>query len=102
MPPLPLREFRGILGKDMADALAARGAKVARVARSAERYRTDVRDPEQVESPVDEMAGLGLLPVETTFAASKATHQARARLLGGPGWLGGLAGRSVEGYACAR
>lgn len=36
------------LGKDVADALRARGVAVASVARSAERYRTDVRDPEQV------------------------------------------------------
>ncbi len=36
------------LGKDVADALAARGVRVASVARSSERFRTDVRDPEQV------------------------------------------------------
>jgi NAD(P)-dependent dehydrogenase (short-subunit alcohol dehydrogenase family) len=36
------------LGKDVADALRARGVAVASVARGAERYRTDVRDPEQV------------------------------------------------------
>jgi NAD(P)-dependent dehydrogenase (short-subunit alcohol dehydrogenase family) len=38
---------RGI-GKDVADALAARGATVIRVARTAERFRVDVSDPEQV------------------------------------------------------
>jgi NAD(P)-dependent dehydrogenase (short-subunit alcohol dehydrogenase family) len=38
---------RGV-GKDVADALAARGVKVASVARTVERFRTDVRDPEQV------------------------------------------------------
>ena len=38
---------RGV-GKDVADALAARGATVIAVARSAERFRVDVRDPDQV------------------------------------------------------
>jgi len=36
------------LGKDVADALSARGVRVASVARSTERFRTDVRDPGQV------------------------------------------------------
>jgi NAD(P)-dependent dehydrogenase (short-subunit alcohol dehydrogenase family) len=36
------------LGKDVADALSARGVRVAPVARSVERFQTDVRDPEQV------------------------------------------------------
>jgi NAD(P)-dependent dehydrogenase (short-subunit alcohol dehydrogenase family) len=36
------------LGKDVADALSARGVRVASVSRTAERFRTDVRDPEQV------------------------------------------------------
>jgi NAD(P)-dependent dehydrogenase (short-subunit alcohol dehydrogenase family) len=36
------------LGKDVADALSGRGARVASVARTAARFRTDVRDPEQV------------------------------------------------------
>ena len=38
---------RGI-GKDVAEALAARGATVIPVARTAERFRVDVSDPEQV------------------------------------------------------
>ncbi len=38
---------RGI-GKDVADALAARGATVIPVARTAERFRVDVSNPEQV------------------------------------------------------
>ncbi len=36
------------LGKDVADALRARGVRVASVARTAERFRVDVRDAEQV------------------------------------------------------
>ncbi len=38
---------RGV-GKDVAEALAARGAQVISVARTADRFRVDVRDPKQV------------------------------------------------------
>ena len=57
-----------------------------------------LRDPCGVESPEREAAGLGLLPVETTFETSKATHQAQARVLDGPGWIAALAGQEVSGY----
>jgi adenosylcobyric acid synthase len=58
-----------------------------------------VRDPARLESSTSIAAGLGLLPVETTFAPEKATYQARARLVDGcPGWLAGIAGQSVVGY----
>ncbi len=36
------------LGRDVSEALASRGAQVIRVARTAERFRIDVRDPHQV------------------------------------------------------
>jgi adenosylcobyric acid synthase len=41
---------------------------------------------------------LALLPVETVFEASKATYQAEARVLGGPGWLAALQGDTIQGY----
>jgi len=37
-------------------------------------------DPDGVEGPPGESAGLGLLPVETTFAADKVTERVRARV----------------------
>jgi adenosylcobyric acid synthase len=40
-----------------------------------------VLDPHGVESDVQELAGLGLLPVETELLPEKATHQALARLI---------------------
>jgi adenosylcobyric acid synthase len=57
-----------------------------------------VRDPAHLESPSEEAPGLGLLPLETTFQKAKATFQVRARVLGGPGWLGTAACQEVEGY----
>jgi adenosylcobyric acid synthase len=57
-----------------------------------------IRDPDHTESPVDEVEGLGLLPVETTFQGEKATHQARATVRGSGGWLAAVAGGAVTGY----
>jgi adenosylcobyric acid synthase len=57
-----------------------------------------IHDPDGVESSQPDMAGLGLLPVQTIFEGSKATHQAKACLLGGPGWLATLQGQTVDGY----
>jgi adenosylcobyric acid synthase len=55
-------------------------------------------DPHGLESMLPEVPGLGLLPVETTFEQSKATYQAEALVCGGPGWLGALTAREVQGY----
>lgn len=57
-----------------------------------------IRDPHRVESPQIETAGLGLLTVDTVFAPSKATHQSRAQILGGSGWLTLLQGQTIEAY----
>jgi adenosylcobyric acid synthase len=54
-------------------------------------------DPHHVESDTDAVAGLGLLPVVTTYARDKATCRVRARVLpGGP--LGAAGGVVVDGY----
>jgi adenosylcobyric acid synthase len=57
-----------------------------------------IRDPEHVESPVDEIAGLGLLPIRTTFLGEKATHRAEATVRDAPGWLSALEGAVLQGY----
>jgi adenosylcobyric acid synthase len=57
-----------------------------------------IRDPAHVESPVDEVAGLGLLAAQTTFAGEKATHRAEAVVIDGPGWLSALQGEAIQGY----
>ena len=41
-----------------------------------------VKDPEHTESEIDELAGLGLLPIITTFIADKITRQVTAQAKG--------------------
>ena len=57
-----------------------------------------IRDPDHVESTLDAVRGLGLLPIETIFAGDKATHQASARVKNISPWLAELEGQTVSGY----
>jgi adenosylcobyric acid synthase len=57
-----------------------------------------IQDPLGVESELSEVTGLALLPVDTVFEPIKATHQAEARVLGGPGWLAALQNQAIQGY----
>ncbi len=78
--------------------LAAQGTPVVGICGGYQILGRAIRDPHHSESQVDEAAGLGLLPVETVFAEEKATYQARGHVSGGPGWLAGSAGQTVQGY----
>jgi adenosylcobyric acid synthase len=79
-------------------ALAATGTAVVGICGGYQMLGSSIHDPEGVESPQPETAGLGLLPVDTVFERVKATHQAEARILGGPGWLATLQGQTIQGY----
>ena len=58
-----------------------------------------ILDPLAVESDAPATAGLGLLPLTTTFAAEKVTHQVRGRIGAAPGpLLAAAAGAEVGGY----
>jgi adenosylcobyric acid synthase len=57
-----------------------------------------IRDPQNVESSLQMMPGLGLLPVETSFADAKITQQVSARVLDAPGWFRSARGQALEGY----
>ena len=57
-----------------------------------------IRDPSHVESAEPQCAGLGLLPVTTTFAPVKSTHQIEARVALDRGILKGAAGLALSGY----
>jgi adenosylcobyric acid synthase len=78
--------------------LANAGTSVVGICGGYQMLGRTIRDPDHAESSTDFVPGLGLLPAETIFETEKATHQARARLLGGPGWLAGLTGEMVHGY----
>ena len=57
-----------------------------------------ILDPEGVESPVPESQGLGLLPLATTFEATKTTHQVRGRVTATNGLFSGFVGGVITGY----
>jgi adenosylcobyric acid synthase len=78
--------------------LARQGCAVVGICGGYQMLGRVIRDPQRLESSVEEIASLGLLPVETVFEKAKATHQAWAKVLHGPGWLAGLAGQELLGY----
>jgi adenosylcobyric acid synthase len=55
-------------------------------------------DPDHVESSLDKIEGLDLLPLETVFQGQKSTFQAEASIRSSVDWLAGLAGQVVSGY----
>lgn len=57
-----------------------------------------ILDPDGLESPVPETGGLGLLPVSTTFARPKVTHQAEAEVTTSLGPFGAVTGQRLSGY----
>jgi adenosylcobyric acid synthase len=74
-----LRE-RGLA--EVVEAAAACGQAVLGVCGGYQMLGRALHDPEGVESAIATAPGLGLLPVETTFAAAKTTVRVRARALG--------------------
>src|SRR5262245_53989866 len=78
--------------------LAQAGAGVVGICGGYQMLGRRIQDPPGVESTLPEVAGLALLPVDTIFEPIKATHQAEARVLGGPGWLAALQGQALQGY----
>jgi adenosylcobyric acid synthase len=78
--------------------LAAQGAAVVGICGGYQMLGRMIRDPQRVESGIEAMPALGLLPVETVFAGEKAVFQSRARIVDGPSWLADLRGQTVEGY----
>jgi adenosylcobyric acid synthase len=83
---------------DAIRAFAERGGVVVGICGGYQMLGQMIRDPDGIESSVKEVAGLGLLPIETIFAREKATYRAQACILGGPGWLIAAAGQPAYGY----
>lgn len=85
-------------GCGMAEALVARagrGEPILGLGGGFQMLGRELRDPGGVESAAPAAAGLGLLPVVTTFAAEKTVARVRASLLA-EGWLGRGEARGYE------
>ena len=72
--------------RGLADALVARaraGGAIVGICGGYQMLGERILDPDGVESPARDVAGLGLLPVVTTFARDKVTEPVRVRLADG-------------------
>ncbi len=78
--------------------LAQRGVAIVGICGGYQMLGRVIRDPDGVESPAPEVAGLGLLPIETIFKKEKATYRVRARITSRPGWLSAVSGNELAGY----
>lgn len=77
---------------------AAEGVPVCGICGGFQILGKELRDPHHTESFRDEIPGLGLLDVVTTFAGDKVLAQAVGELSGRGSLFAGLAGQFVEGY----
>ncbi|HUG71022.1 MAG TPA: cobyric acid synthase [Pirellulaceae bacterium] len=77
--------------------LASQGTHVVGICGGYQMLGQSLRDPQQIESSVAEMPGLGLLPTVTVFAPSKETHQVRG-VVHADGHCPGARGQAVDGY----
>ncbi len=57
-----------------------------------------IRDPQHVESDVDYVPGLGLLPFTTRFLSQKTTSRTRAVIRAKSGWMLPLKSHELDGY----
>ena len=57
-----------------------------------------IHDPDNVESAVEKVPGLGFLPAETIFDKDKATYRSYATITGAQGWLADVSNQTVSGY----
>ncbi|HWY85939.1 MAG TPA: cobyric acid synthase [Gemmataceae bacterium] len=78
--------------------LAGAGVAIVGICGGFQMLGHTLRDPEQVESSVRVMPGLGLLPLDTSFVSAKITQRVSAQVVAGPGWFQSISGQDVEGY----
>ena len=78
--------------------LAAAGVPLLGICGGYQLLGERILDPHGVESPAPETPGLGLLPVETTFALEKRARQVRARVTARHGPLAGATGADISAY----
>ena len=78
--------------------LHSSGTPVVGVCGGYQMLGTKLYDPEEIESNILEMDGLGILPMTTVFGGTKETHRIQGRVQGNSGLLSRAAGESVTGY----
>ncbi|WP_408955873.1 cobyric acid synthase [Natroniella sp. ANB-PHB2] len=78
--------------------LAEQGMNVVGICGGYQLLGTKLIDPELVEGTEEELPGLGLLDLETTFNQAKTTHQAEAVIESEVGFMANLASKEVTGY----
>ncbi len=71
---------------------AQHGGAVAGICGGYQMLGNRIEDPEQLESNLDYMDGLSLLPCQTRFISEKATYQVLSEITDGPGWINELTG----------
>ncbi len=97
LPDLAWLRDSGLAGR--IDELAREGAAVVGICGGYQLLGQSLFDPDGVESaPGTRAAGLGLLPIETTFAGDKRTVQVQATLQVEAGPLAALRGLPITGY----
>ena len=78
--------------------LAEQGSAVVGICGGYQMLGREIRDPQHVESTMERVEGLGLLPTVTTFTREKATYQVRARVRQHLSWLASLHDVTLAGY----
>ncbi|MCG8348440.1 MAG: cobyric acid synthase [Chloroflexales bacterium] len=79
-------------------ALVAEGVPVLGICGGYQMLGVAINDPLHVESDQDAVEGLRLLPLVTTFAATKQTLRAEARVLADYGLFAGIGALAISGY----
>ncbi len=74
------------------------GTPIAGICGGFQMLGKEIKDPHNVESEADSIAGLGLLDTVTVFQPQKTTRQVKAQVLSNEGLLEGLQGEEVIGY----
>jgi adenosylcobyric acid synthase len=78
--------------------LAKQGTAVVGICGGYQMLGQCIYDPDGVESSSTMAAGLGLLPLSTTFGKEKAVFQVRARVHHGQGWAAAIGDNELEAY----
>jgi adenosylcobyric acid synthase len=96
-----MRDLSWLRERGFAEAIVARaraGGATLGVCGGFQMLGHALHDPDGVESPAGSMPGLGLLPVETTFAPVKTTRRVQARGVAGTGPFAGAGDLVFDAY----